>query len=932
MNIGLAFITGLTAGGHRAAPRLGSLAGRTLLFGAAYLACAAAGHFVSSATLPFVSFWLPSGLFVATLLRQESRHWPAFAAMAFFANLGFDVANGQALGVGALFATGNCLEALTGAWLVRRFVAAQPDLSTVREVGGLLGLAALFSTTISASIGAFTVVVVMGRSSLSDTWPLWWSGDALGVLLLAPLILAWRKSVRWWFTWRLSARHVEAGALVGWLCFSAGFSFLDAWHPGFPVKYVLIPSVLWAAFRFGMRATAVASLTVALVAAGLTARGYADIALSGLSAQGQMAALQFFLVVVTLTGLFLAAVLSERRKAEVALRESEDRFRTLVENIPQKIFLKDRDFHWVSVNEHFARDFRLRPEEVVGKTDYDLFPKELADKYRADDERVMRTGQAEELEGKHIKDGRETWVQVIKTPVRDGRGEVTGVFGIFWDITERRQAEESRRQQAEVLRAHNAELAASQQASMNLMDDAIAAQKRIETANVSLQREMAERQRAEAELQLTRFSVENASDGMFWMTPDARIVDVNAAACRTLGYTREELLQLRVSDIDAHYSAEIWPQHFAELRQRGSMTFASEQRTKDGRLIPMEIVANYIKFGGEERNCAFVRDITERKRAEEALKESEERFRTLANAAFEGIAISEQGRLVDVNEQTLAMFGATRPDMIGHMVLEFIAPDSRAEVTAAVDAETEVVYEHQLRRKDGTMFMAEACARMLRHGERHLRITALRDITERKQAETALRASEKRLADITFSLADWVWEVDEKGVYTYSSPQGFNYFGPAREDVIGKTPFDFMAPDEVKRVGAIFAGIAARKAPIKDLENWNITKHGERICLLTNGVPILDEAGNLKGYRGVDKDITERKRAEEKINQQLEELQRWNKVTLGREDRVQQLKREVNQLLAQLGKPVRYASQQEEAGAPPPQTQAQPGDTPSSLR
>ena len=128
--------------------------------------------------------------------------------------------------------------------------------------------------------------------------------------------------------------------------------------------------------------------------------------------------------------------------------------------------------------------------------------------------------------------------------------------------------------------------------------------------------DVTEKYRAEEAFHLTRFSVEAASDSLFWITPDARIVDVNAAACRALGYTREELLQLCVPDVDAHFNAEIWPQHFAELRQRGSMTFESEQRTKDGRLFPVEVVANYVKHGNGERNCAFVRDITERKHSE----------------------------------------------------------------------------------------------------------------------------------------------------------------------------------------------------------------------------------------------------------------------------------------------------------------------------
>lgn len=128
-----------------------------------------------------------------------------------------------------------------------------------------------------------------------------------------------------------------------------------------------------------------------------------------------------------------------RQKAEEALVDNENKYRTLVENIPQKIFMKDTSFRWVSVNENMALDLGLKPEEVSGKVDYDFFPKELSDKYRADDKRIIETGATEDIEERYIQDGENLWVHTIKTPVRNDRGEIIGILGIFWDITEQKK-------------------------------------------------------------------------------------------------------------------------------------------------------------------------------------------------------------------------------------------------------------------------------------------------------------------------------------------------------------------------------------------------------------------------------------------------------------------------------------------------------------
>jgi PAS domain S-box-containing protein len=145
--------------------------------------------------------------------------------------------------------------------------------------------------------------------------------------------------------------------------------------------------------------------------------------------------------------------ITERKQAEEELREREARYRTLAENFPHKIFMKDRNFQYVTVNENFSQDFGLRPEEFVGKVDYDFSPKELSDKYREDDKQVMETGQAKELEEWYVPGGRKIWVHTTKRPVRDKDGGIIGIFGIFWDISKRKQAEDELRDSHKQLRA-----------------------------------------------------------------------------------------------------------------------------------------------------------------------------------------------------------------------------------------------------------------------------------------------------------------------------------------------------------------------------------------------------------------------------------------------------------------------------------------------
>jgi len=148
----------------------------------------------------------------------------------------------------------------------------------------------------------------------------------------------------------------------------------------------------------------------------------------------------------------------------------------------------------------------------------------------------------------------------------------------------------------------------------------------------------------------------------------------------------------------------------------------------------------------------------------------------------------------------------------------------------------------------------------------------MQDITHSKLAELALQEGEQRFRDLTMLSGDWVWEVDVQGRYTYASGRVKDILGYEPEELLGASPFDIMVAEEVERISTLFATKSREKAPLRDVENWNHAKDGRLVCLLTNAMPVLNEAGELAGYRGVDKDITEARRAGEALRESEERL------------------------------------------------------------
>jgi two-component system, sensor histidine kinase and response regulator len=249
---------------------------------------------------------------------------------------------------------------------------------------------------------------------------------------------------------------------------------------------------------------------------------------------------------------------------------------------------------------------------------------------------------------------------------------------------------------------------------------------------------------------LVQFAVDHASEAALWMEEDGRLIYVNRATCRSLGYSQEELLGMSVHDIDPLHRKEDWRRHFEFIKTQGSLTFESIHRTRDGRDIPVEVTGNYLEFEGQGFLCAFVREITERKKIEKTLRSVESKYRDIFENAVEGIFQSTlDGDIIDCNPAMVRIYGY---DTIGEFMEAvaarriYVDPDRRSEfVRRMEDRETVTGFESQVYRKDRSIIWTSEKARKVRdeQGEFLCYEGFVEDITASKQhAEELHKAKE----------------------------------------------------------------------------------------------------------------------------------------------------------------------------------------------
>jgi PAS domain S-box-containing protein len=281
-----------------------------------------------------------------------------------------------------------------------------------------------------------------------------------------------------------------------------------------------------------------------------------------------------------------------------------------------------------------------------------------------------------------------------------------------------------------------------------------------------------------------------------------------------------------------------------------------------------------------ERLMGVCLDITERKRAQEELKKSEERFRMLIETMNEGLGVkNEDGVWTYVNDQLCWMLGQLPGDIIGHPIIEFLDEVNQKIFEEEIEKQKKgnySPYEIMWIRSDGRKVATIVSAKPILDSEGQLKevFAVFTDITDRKRAEEALKNSEERFRQVAENVGDFIWEVDANGLYRYTSPSVQKILGYRPDELVGKRHFyDLFTPEIREELKAAVFEVFASKDLFRALPNPNVSKDGRVVHLETSGAPVLDAAGNLAGYRGADTDVTERKRTEEELRRHQEHLE-----------------------------------------------------------
>ena len=719
-----------------------------------FIAYFVAGKF--GLAVPFTSgnvspVWPAAGVALTAMLVVGYRAWPGIALGAFLVNFFSPIPHPAALGL----AIGNTLAALTGGFLLRRIRVSQ-SFSQLQDVLGLIMVAST-GPLVSASLGVtvLSLTHVNAWADVGSAWLIYWLGDAMGILLVIPLLALSALP-------RTRQRTLEFAGLLLILAFSAVAIFDDrlglaVTHDVF--AFAVFPFVIWAAVRFEVAGSAVANILLSAISVWETAHG------SGPFARGTFfvdaAELQVFIAVMSISGLVVGAVIAERRQGEqeraeflreqavhTAVKESEERYRRIVETTSEGVWMLDRHFHVSFVNHQTARMLGYTPTEMIGCPVFDfLFPEDVERKRQ--DLIRRRQGVSEYLEERlRRKDGSEIWATLASSPIMAPDGKFDGVLAMATDITERKRNET--RVEAQHLITRILSDSASIAESAPRIVEAVCRCLGWDSGALWLLEPEAQ------ELRCTNTWVDPAAGlkefvAMTLQTAFAKGIGLpgrvwataQSAWIRDIA-TDNNFPRAAVALQDGLHGACGFPILLGTQLVGVIEFFSKEIRDPDPDLLKMMAA-----IGSQ------IAQFVERKRAEQAVLESEERYRTVAETASDAIFIvNEQSNIVFANEASGKTFGYSGGELVG-CNLTVLMPDYLREVHKAGLQRYLATGQKHLSwqgveltalHKSGHEFPVEVSfGEYLKSGTRYF-TGFVRDVTYRKRSEEALRGAEKRAA------------------------------------------------------------------------------------------------------------------------------------------------------------------------------------------
>ncbi len=539
-------------------------------------------------------------------------------------------------------------------------------------------------------------------------------------------------------------------------------------------------------------------------------------------------------VIVLMVLAFASGVFSLRRWRElrdevteceqVHEAEAKERnlLRTLIETLPDRIYVKDTESRFVLINNAVMSDFRAtQQDEIIGKTDFDFFPRELAERYYSDEQTILQSGEPIINKEESIigRAGNKLWTSVTRVPLHDSHGNIVGLVGMNRDVTERKQIEEALRESEERYRT----------------------------------------------------VIENQGEGIGIVDQEERFVFVNPAGERIFGVPEGSLIGRNLKEFTIPEQFAVVMEETAKRRMGERSTYELEIIRADGerRHILVTATPRFDSRGQFTGTFGIFLDITERKRAEEALRESEERFQRLSEAPFEGIVFHDQGKIIDANQAFATMFGYGLSETIGKNALDFAAPELREVALRHIRTGSEEPYDGVAIRKDGSTFPVEVHGKGAPYKGRTVRLTAVRDITERKRAEDTLRRSEEQHRLITGNTHDLICMLDQDGNFIYASPSFREGLGCEPEELMGSSFFSLVHPDDrVPAARTLPRALFSKNGRTVELRYRH--QNGEWRIFESVWSWIFDENRSPQRAVVVSRDITERKQADQALRESEE--------------------------------------------------------------